>query len=128
MFTSTRTVKDPCRRKSDRHASVLSQKLLRTGPAHRQIADSKFINTYSEILYQLSHQGSPESSVGKESACNAGDPGLIPGSGRSPGEGIGCPLQYCGPENAMDCIVHGVTKSQARLGHFHMRIFFFLMW
>ena len=113
MFTSTRTVKDPCRRKSDRHASVLSQKLLMTGPAHRQIADSKFINTYSEILYQLSHQGSPESSVGKESACNAGDPGLIPGSGRSPGEGIGCPLQYCGPENAMDCIVHGVTKSQA---------------
>ena len=89
MFTSTRTVKDPCRRKSDRHASVLSQKLLRTGPAHRQIADSKFINTYSEILYQLSHQGSPESSVGKESACNAGDPGLIPGSGRSPGEGLG---------------------------------------
>ena len=34
------------------------------------------------------------SSVGKESACNAGDPGLIPGSGRSPGEGIGYPLQY----------------------------------
>ena len=36
----------------------------------------------------------PDSSVGKESACNAGDPGLIPGSGRSPGEGIGYPLQY----------------------------------
>ena len=36
----------------------------------------------------------PDSSVGKESACNAGDPGLIPGSGRSAGEGIGCPLQY----------------------------------
>ena len=36
----------------------------------------------------------PESSVGKESACNAGDPGLIPGSGRSTGEGIGYPLQY----------------------------------
>ena len=34
-------------------------------------------------------------SVGKESICNAGDPGLIPGSGRSPGEGIGYPLQYC---------------------------------
>ena len=38
--------------------------------------------------------GFPDSSVGKESACNAGDPGLIPGSGRSPGEGIGYPLQY----------------------------------
>ena len=36
----------------------------------------------------------PDSSVGKESACNAGDPGSIPGSGKSPGEGIGFPLQY----------------------------------
>ena len=36
----------------------------------------------------------PDSSVGKESACNAGDPGSIPGSGRSPGEGRGYPLQY----------------------------------
>ena len=36
----------------------------------------------------------PHSSVGKESACNGGDPGLIPGSGRSTGEGIGYPLQY----------------------------------
>ena len=36
----------------------------------------------------------PDSSVGKESACNAGDPGLIPGLGRSAGEGIGYPLQY----------------------------------
>ena len=41
----------------------------------------------------------PGSSVGKESACNAGDPGLIPGSGRSPGEGKGYPLQYSGLEN-----------------------------
>ena len=38
-------------------------------------------------------RGFPNSSVGKESACNAGDPSLIPGSGRSPGEGIGYPLQ-----------------------------------
>ena len=40
------------------------------------------------------HQGSPGSLAGKESACNAGDPGLIPGMGRSPGEGTGYPLQY----------------------------------
>ena len=40
------------------------------------------------------HMGSPENSDGKESSCNAGDPGLIPGSGRSAGEGIGYPLQY----------------------------------
>ena len=39
-------------------------------------------------------KGFPDSSVGKESACSAGDPGSIPGSGRSPGEGIGYPLQY----------------------------------
>ena len=39
-------------------------------------------------------RGFPDSSVNKESACNAGDPGLISGSGRSSGEGIGCPLQY----------------------------------
>ena len=38
--------------------------------------------------------GFPDNSVGKESSCNAGDPGLIPGSGRSAGEGIGYPLQY----------------------------------
>ena len=38
--------------------------------------------------------GFPDSSVGKESTCNAGDPGSIPGSGRSPGEGIDSPLQY----------------------------------
>ena len=52
----------------------------------------------------------PDSSVGKESACNAGDPGLIPGLGRSLGEGKGYPLQYSGLENSMDCIVHGVAE------------------
>ena len=59
--------------------------------------------------------GFPSSSVGKESACNAGDPGSITESGRSPGEGIGYPLQYSGLENSMDCIVHGVAKSWTRL-------------
>ena len=64
---------------------------------------------YRQILYQLSHKGSPLALdkhiklftkwahflfPDKESACNAGDPGLIPASGRSPGEGIGYPLQY----------------------------------
>ena len=119
MFTSTRTVNNPCRRKLDRHASVLSQKLLVTVPAHRQTVNSKFIDSYADILFQLRHQGSPKSSVGKESACNAGDPALSPGSGRSPGEGIGYPLQYSGLENSMGCIVHGVTKSQTRRSDFH---------
>ena len=53
----------------------------------------------------------PCGSAGKESACNAGDLGSIPGLGRSPGEGKGYPLKYSGLENSMDCIVHGVTKS-----------------
>ena len=53
----------------------------------------------------------PDSSVGKESTWNGGDPGSIPGLGRSAGEGIGYPLQYFGLENSMDCIVHGVKKS-----------------
>ena len=53
----------------------------------------------------------PDSSVGKESACNAGDTGSIPGLGRSPGEGIGYPLQYSGLENPMDCTVCGVSES-----------------
>ena len=56
--------------------------------------------------------GFPDSSVGKESACSAGDPGSIPRSGRSPGEGKGYPLQYSGLENCMDCIVHGVAKGR----------------
>ena len=42
----------------------------------------------------MTEQGFSRSSVGKESACNAGDPGSIPGSGRSAGEGIGYPIQY----------------------------------
>jgi len=56
--------------------------------------------------------GFPGGSAGKESTCNAGDLGSIPGLGRSLGEGKGYPLQYSGLENSMDCIVHGVTKSQ----------------
>ena len=53
----------------------------------------------------------PGGSAGKESACNAGDLGSIPGLGRSPGEGKGYPFQYSGLENSMDSIAHGVAKS-----------------
>ena len=61
--------------------------------------------------------GSPGGSDGKESACNAGDPGSTPGSGRFPGEGKGNPLQYSCLDNPMDRgawqgTVHRVTKSQ----------------
>ena len=67
--------------------------------------------------------GFPGGSEGKASACNAGDLGSIPGSGRSPGEGNGNPLQYSCLENPMDgrawwATVHGVAKSQTRLNDF----------
>ena len=62
--------------------------------------------------------GFPGGSDGKASACNVGDLGLIPGMGRSPGEGKGYPIQYSGLENSMDFIVHGVAKSQTRLSDF----------
>ena len=52
--------------------------------------------------------------------CNAGDLGLIPGLGRSSGEGKGCPLQYSDLESSVDCIVHGVAKSWTRLSNFHL--------
>ena len=58
----------------------------------------------------LSFLGFPCGSAGKEPACNAGNLGLIPGLGRSPGEGKCYPLQYSDLENSMDCIVHGVSK------------------
>ena len=54
------------------------------------------------IAKLLSDVGVPGGSDGKESSCNAGDPGSIPGSGRSPGEGNGNPLQYSCLENPMD--------------------------
>ena len=64
--------------------------------------------------------GFPGGSDGKESACNAGDMGLIPGSGIFPGEGNGNLLQYSCLKNSMDrgawwATVHGVAKSQTRM-------------
>ena len=65
------------------------------------------------MLPTLVFLGFPCGSTGKESFCNVGDMGLIPGLGRSPGERKGYPLQYSGLENSMDCIVHGLQ----RVGH-----------
>ena len=58
-------------------------------------------------------QGFPGGSAGKGSACNVGDLGLIPGLGRSPGEGNSYPLQYSGLENPVDCVVHGAAESDS---------------
>ena len=58
----------------------------------------------------------------KESACNVGGLGSIPGMGISPGERNGYPLQYSGLENSLDCVLHGVVKSGTRLSDFHFSL------
>ena len=75
--------------------------------------------------------GFHDSSVGKESACNAGNPGLIPGTGRSPGEGNGNPLQYSCLENPMDrgaqwAIVHGVARVRHDLATIPLYIYIYI--
>ena len=69
--------------------------------------------------------GFPCGSAGKESPCNVGDLGSIPGLGRSPGEGNGCPLQYSSLGNSNNYIVYGVAKSQTGLiyFYFHVRVY-----
>ena len=72
------------------------------------------------LFKYVKYDGFPGGSDGKESACSEGEPGMIPGSGRSPGEGSGYPLQYPCLENPMDkgalwAAVHVVTNSQIRL-------------
>ena len=59
--------------------------------------------------------------MGKESTCNVGNPGSIPGLGKCPGEGNGYPLQYSGLENSTDCTAHGVAESQTRLSNFDLK-------
>ena len=83
------------------------------------IAESK--NNYA-FQGQMLIQRFPGGSDGKESACNVGDPGLIPGSGRFPGEGKGNPLLYSCLENSIDrgvwqAKIHGIAKSQTRLSY-----------
>ena len=76
-----------------------------------------YIVSYSYGLTLLHMTGFPYGSAGEESACNAGDLGLIPGLGRSPGEGKGYPLQYSGLEKSMDSSPWGCKE----LSDFHFR-------
>ena len=66
-------------------------------------------------------EGFPCGSAGKESTCDTGDLGWIPGLGGYPGEGKGYPFPYSGLENSIDCIVHAVTKSRTQLSDFHFQ-------
>ena len=97
-------------------ATSLSLSAVLAGGCFTIEAPGKPIYLYTHIHIHI--RGFPCSSVSKESACNAGDLCLIPGLGRSPGEGNGNPLQYSWLENPMDrgawqVTVHGVT----RVGH-----------
>ena len=101
------------------------------------IYHSWFIHSSVDRLFDHLHflavrnkvaKGFPGSSKGKESACNEGELGSIPGLGRSPGEGNGNPLQYSCLEDPMDggawqATVHGVTKSWTRLNDFPFTFF-----
>ena len=73
-------------------------------------------------MYLIHLEGFPGGSDSKESACNAGDQGLIPGSGRSPREGDGDPLQYSCLENSMgrgdwQAVVRGVAERRMRVSN-----------
>ena len=73
------------------------------------------------LLFCSLFLGFPDISASKESACNAGDLGSIPGLGRSSEEGKGYPLQDSSLENSMDCIAHRVAKSWTGLSYFHLQ-------
>ena len=81
-----------------------------------------YTHTHTHVLCNI--WGFPHSSVGKESACSAGEQGSIPGLGRSPGKGNGNPLQYPCLENPIDRgawwgAAHGIAKSWAQLSNKH---------
>ena len=87
------------------------------------VLGEKYSNRIEETLSTPVFLGVPCGSTGKESACNMEDLCSIPGVGRCPGEGKGYPLQYSGLENSMDCIEHGVPKSQIPMCDFHFQEF-----
>ena len=93
--------------------NYLTIRVFKSSPGYDTV--QPFENPWSEQFVSIL----PDGLVGKESACSARDPGSILGSGSSPGEEIGYPLQDSGQENAMDCVVHGVTKNRAGLSDFH---------
>ena len=98
------------------HSSILAWKIPWTEePGSLQTMGCKELDR--------TEHGFPAGSVGKESACNSGDPGLIPGSGRSPAGGDGNSLQYSCLKNSTDrgawwATVHGIAKSRTRLSDF----------
>ena len=95
------------------------------------VRDKKYLKQLPFYIILINIQGFPGGSEVKVSACNAGDLGLIPGSGRSPVEGNGNPLQYSCLENPMDggawwATVRPVAKSWTRLSDFTLHFLRFI--
>ena len=83
--------------------------------SHPYMTTGKTIALTKQTFVKLIKKKKIISQAGKESTCNVGNLGLMPGLGSSPGEWKGYPLQYSGLENSMDCIVNGVAKNWTRL-------------
>ena len=101
--------------------------VLQVVGAESNVQQREHIWIFCDRHCTFSHEGLPFGSDGRESSCNTGDPGLIPGLGRSPGEGNGYPLQYSGLENSMDrgawwATVHRVTKSWTQSWSIYMKV------
>ena len=113
---------DPLKKEVAIHSSTLVRKFSWPGQDKPRSPEDCF-QTQSHLVLNDTIYGTlgfPCSSVGKESACNAGDPGSIPASGRSLGEGNGNPLQYSYLENPMNrgawqATVHGVARVRHNL-------------
>ena len=115
---------DPLGKEMATHSSILAWRIPWTEePGRLRSMGLQRVGHYwatSLSLLRSSLKGFPGGSAGKESACNAGDLGSVPGLERSPGEGKHYPLQYSGLENSMDWTVHGVARSQIWLSYFHV--------
>ena len=99
-------------------ASLIGQ-LVKTPPAMQETQ----VSWAEKILWRRGRLPTPVFLGFPDSALNAGDLGLIPGLGRSPGEGKSYPLRYSGLENSMDNTVRAVAKSQTRLSDFHFHLY-----
>ena len=109
-FPTPGDLPDPGSEPTSLTSPVLAGEFFTTSTAREASFHLLTSNPNKNIYYLM--RASLLAQLVKESACNVRDLGLIPGLGRSPGEGKGYPLQYSGLENSMDCIVHGVTKSR----------------
>ena len=114
-----------CSRKKHKKICKMCYAFIKVIISRKQ--DNPIISIHTQFR-SLFVRGFPRGSLGKESAWNLGDLGLIPGLGRSPGEGKGYPCQHSGLENSVDHIVHEAIKSQTQLidVHFHISLVYIL--